>query len=141
MSFFNKMIVHGERRQIVIDLFIIKMANKHEVDITIKIDLANLQRHVKASTSGHSGKVKVNLSVSNLAYLVKVLCESGVIKTRNISEVLRFVAEGFSTPGADAISFDSLRMKYYNLETSSKKSVKDLILKLLKYIQKDIGHQ
>lgn len=114
------------------------MGKKQEVDINITIDLANLNSITKGNSS-HQSKIRVSLSVSQLAYVCKVLAETGIIKTKNVSEMLRFIADGFSTPGAEQISFDSLRMKYYNPEASCKQSVKEMILKQLNYVQKDLN--
>lgn len=78
----------------------------------------------------HNFKVKVDLSVNELAFLLRVMIEHGLILNNNKSEVAEFFARYFATNNQPAISADSLRRKMYDYSASSIESVKQLLLDL-----------
>lgn len=78
-----------------------------------------------------SKKVAFNLSVAQLAYFVKLLVEGRVIDGTNQNELMRFLANHCQTLKTEEISFKSLSSKFYNIEQSTKQSVKDIVIKLL----------
>lgn len=81
-------------------------------------------------------KVETDLSVAELSLGLKLLIETGVIRSKNSSELMRTVAKGFRSRKQDSISEDSLRNKYYNVESGTANSVKDLIIGLLNTVRK-----
>lgn len=82
-------------------------------------------------------KLKLELSVAQLAYLIKVFIEVKIIQNKSLTELLRFLAKFVVTKRAESISFDSLRAKHYNVERSTKESVKSMLLVMVRYIEKD----
>lgn len=84
-------------------------------------------------TSVSDFKVATKLTVPKLAYLLKVMVESGVIVNKNHTKLIKHFAENFCTKNAQNISAESLRTKYYNVEDQTKKSVKDMIIQMLNY--------
>lgn len=75
-------------------------------------------------------KVKMNMSVSELAFLLRVMMEYGLIQHSNKSEVVDFFSRYFSTNNQPVISADSLRRKIYTYDRSSVAAVKQLLLDL-----------
>lgn len=82
-------------------------------------------------------KLKVNLSVSQVAYVFRIFVENQLIQTKNQTELLKFLARVVTTKKAESVSFDSLRAKYYNVETGTKESVRDALSSLVRYVDKN----
>ncbi|MGC3947969.1 MAG: hypothetical protein QM762_26250 [Chryseolinea sp.] len=72
-------------------------------------------------------KVHVEMSVAQIALFVRVLVESKIIKSENVTELLRFLSSILVSKRKDDISFDSLRAKYYNIEQSTKETVRSIL--------------
>ena len=60
-----------------------------------------------------------------------LLIETGIIKHKNQTDVFRFISENFKTSNTDTISVDSIKVKYYNVETSTKNAIREKIIELL----------
>lgn len=86
--------------------------------------------------ANNSNKVFTKLSVAHLSLAVKLLLETGIIKNKNASELMRMVAASFRTEKSEHISEDSLRNKSYNIETSAVEGMKDVIIGLLNAVRK-----
>ena len=85
----------------------------------------------KASPSGDF-RLRTELSVSQLACLLKTLLDNRIITNPNVSELLRFLAQTTVTKRAEAISFDSLRAKYYNIESGTRETTRQVLQALAK---------
>jgi hypothetical protein len=83
-------------------------------------------------------KLKVELSVSQLACLTKLFIETKLVNHTNTSEVLRFLTRFVITRQTHAVSFDSLRGKFYNVETGTKESVKQILISMIHHVDKSI---
>lgn len=81
-------------------------------------------------------KLNFDLSVSQLAYLFKALLETGVIRNKNTSQLIRFLVKFVKTKKSESVSYDSFRMKFYNPESGTKDAVKKVLGSLLQYINK-----
>ena len=113
-----------------------------EVDININIIVKQESPQLKEPGSVPNNqvqKIQVSLSVAQLAYMFRVLTELGIVKNKNLSELMRFLTNNVSTPKAKDISFDSLEVKFYNPDHSTKVSVQDVIIKQLNFIRKDLN--
>jgi hypothetical protein len=62
--------------------------------------------------------------------------QTGIIKHNNQRDVFRMICENFKTKGTDSISMDSLSSKFYNVETSTKNTIKEKIIELLNLTKK-----
>jgi hypothetical protein len=82
-------------------------------------------------------KLKTSLSVAQVAYLMRVMYEAGIITADNQREIARFVSESMCTERTSKISFESLYSKYYNIETSTNRAIKEVIIRMLNYVNKD----
>ncbi|MBX2894746.1 MAG: hypothetical protein KF763_04855 [Cyclobacteriaceae bacterium] len=80
----------------------------------------------------HNFRVRTELSVSQLACFVKTLVDTRVIVNPNVSELLRFFAQTMVSKRAEDISFDSLRAKYYNIESGTKEALRQTLQNLMK---------
>lgn len=79
-------------------------------------------------------KIIFDLSVSQLAFLLRALTESGVIQNKNTSEVIRFFAKCVKTKKSEAVSFESFRSKYYSIEGGAKETISRILRDVLKRI-------
>jgi hypothetical protein len=82
-------------------------------------------------------KLQTSLSVSQLAYLIKLLQQTGIIENTNRLELLRFISEVVRTRQTKNISPDSLSSKFYNVEENTRKTLKNIIINLLNAINKN----
>lgn len=81
-------------------------------------------------------KFNTSLSVAQLAYFIRILLEENILLNRNQKEVLKFIARFTRTKKAESVSPESLRTRFYNVESSTKDAVKDVIIRLLNHIRK-----
>ncbi len=79
-------------------------------------------------------KLEFNMSVSQFAYFIKAFVESGLIQNKNISELMRFFTKFVKSRKSQSIGYESLHAKYYNVENSTKDSVKNLLHATIGYI-------
>lgn len=109
----------------------------------IKEEIEHLQRihHLAPSANtAHvfsSAKIQLEMSVAQAACLIRLLVDSKVIVNGNVTELLRFLAGCMVSKRVEAVSYDSLRAKYYNVEQSTRDAVKNNLLKMLTLIDKN----
>lgn len=77
-------------------------------------------------------KMKFNLSVAQLACLLRLFTGAGLITNRNTSALIRFVARNCETKRTGRISAGSLRIRYYEIEDGTQRSVRDTLAEVLK---------
>lgn len=82
-------------------------------------------------------KLNFDLSVSQLAYLFKALIETGVVRNKNTSQLIRFLVKFVKTKKSESVSYESFRMKFYNPESGTKDAVKNVLGSLVQYISKN----
>lgn len=81
-------------------------------------------------------KIDTVFSVSQLAFLIRLMKETGVITNKNQGEVIRFFSRHFSSLQNQNISPESLRIKYYQVERSTVNSVKSILDKMIELSKK-----
>ncbi|MBO9683177.1 MAG: hypothetical protein J7502_11005 [Flavisolibacter sp.] len=81
-------------------------------------------------------KIRLNISVSQLALLIRAAMDAGVIINDNKTAVLKCVALFMRTDKIENISVESMRKKFYEADRSSKDSVKDLLMEMFKKVHK-----
>jgi len=96
--------------------------------------LVKLKPRVEEDFVKEEFKIKVAMSVSQFACLIRVFTESGIIENKNVSELIRFLSKFVETKYSEQISTESFRIKYYNLESSTKLAVKNLFHTAISYI-------
>lgn len=82
-------------------------------------------------------KLKFTASVSQMAYLLKILIETKIILNNNLSQILHFLVKYVVTKKSEAISHGSFRSKYYVVESGTKESVRNMLMTLVHYIDKN----
>ena len=82
-------------------------------------------------------KLKTEMSVSQLAYLLRVFIETRFINNKNVSDLIRFFSRFFQTKRLESISYESFRVRYYNTEDGTKRSVRNMLLLMIDYINKN----
>lgn len=77
-------------------------------------------------------KIETELSVNQLACFIRLFMECEVLKNTNVRELLNFLAEHIRSKKRENISAESLRLKYYNIEESTREEVRKILFRLLK---------
>jgi len=103
------------------------LEKRHQLTLNLPINKAEELSDFKLNTS---------LSVAQLAYLTRILLEEKILLNSNQREVLKFLARFVRTKKAENVSAESLRTRYYNVDTSTKEAVKDSIIRLLNNVRK-----
>lgn len=98
------------------------LSKKMKLDANQFTNVANNEDKIKFLTG---------LSVAQLSYFFALLIETGIIKHKNQADIFRFISENFKTVNTDKISTDSIKSKYYNVETTTKNAVREKIIELL----------
>ena len=82
-------------------------------------------------------KVTFDLSVSQVAFLIRTFVETGVIQNKNTSELIRFIARFVKTKKSERISLDSFRTKFYNTESGTKDAVKRMLQSMVHHVNRN----
>jgi hypothetical protein len=82
-------------------------------------------------------KVKTALSVSQLAYSVRLLKDAGIITNENKSELIRFFSKNFSSANTQNISSGNFKKDYFDFEKSAVTHVQGVLSKLLAHSRKE----
>lgn len=82
-------------------------------------------------------KIEFDMSVSQFAFFIKSFVEIGIVQNKNLSELIRFLARFVKTKRSENISYESFRMKYYNVESSTKDVVKNTLHNAIGYINRN----
>jgi hypothetical protein len=83
-----------------------------------------------------SFKIQTNSSVPQIAYFIRLLVDTGLIKNKNTMELVRFFSSHISSKQVKNIAKESFRRQFYEAEDSAKATVKDAIIKMLNQIRK-----
>ncbi len=98
------------------------LSKKMKLDANQFTNVANNEDKIKFLTG---------LSVAQLSYFFALLIETGIIKHKNQADIFRFISENFKTENTSKISTDSIKTKYYNIETTTKIAIREKIIELL----------
>ncbi len=94
----------------------------------------SIMEYSEAKCTKPNAKIKMNISVGQIACIIKQLIEIEIIETDNKSETIKTVANTFTSKNSHNISEKSLSNKFFNLDETTTKSTKELFLKLFKSI-------
>lgn len=78
--------------------------------------------------------IETSLSVPQLAFIIKILIEKGIIKNQSCRNLTQMTALYFKTKNTEIISPESLRLKAYAPDRAAVSKVKDTLLELLNHI-------
>ena len=110
---------------------------KKEIDINININVQDQRTPSVLIDNLKQVKIETNLSVSQLAYLFRLMYETGYLKVRNQTDLLKFISDNFKTGNTHTISTRSLRSKYYNVDSATRDSVKELLGKIMEKLNQE----
>ena len=119
---------------------------KEQLSDWLKEEIQFIDRKCKLSTvskdkdddfTKRDFKLEFDMSVSQFAFFTKTLVESGVIQNKNVSELIRFLSKFVKTKRSGSISHESFRIKYYNVEESTKDAVKNTFHTAIGYINRN----
>lgn len=79
-------------------------------------------------------KLETSMSVAQTAYFFKLLNQAEVITNKVHMEILQTISKSFRSKKSDRIGLESLRSKYYNVEDSTKESVREILKEVLRLI-------
>ena len=83
-------------------------------------------------------KIHTSLSVPQLALFFRLLKEEQLITNSNQSEFLKVVSGSFTTLHKESFSYGHLHGKYYKIEQHTKRTVYDILMRLL-HLSRKIG--
>lgn len=96
--------------------------------------IATADEQLKVDSSNF--KIKFDLSVAQLIYLIKVFVELNIIQSKKVISLLRLIPNFIQTKRSESPGFSSVQSRYYKPESSTKKAIRDLLLRMVKYIEK-----
>lgn len=76
-------------------------------------------------------KLITGLSVGQFALLIRLLVDTGVLKTRNINQLIRIFSRLVKTTRTVEISAESLRQKYYQINPASVKMMREHLVEMM----------
>lgn len=83
-----------------------------------------------------SPKMNTTLSVSQLAFFIRVLNELEIVKMKSTQDLIRTASQMFTSKKTEVISPDSFKAKFYNPETGAIQSVKAMAIQVMNHINK-----
>lgn len=112
---------------------------KEQIISWIEEEIEYLTKKIKleanqfTNVTNNDEKIKflTSLSVAQLSCFFGLLMGTGIIKHKNQTDVFRFISENFKTNNTEKISVDSIKVKYYNVENTTKKALREKIIELL----------
>lgn len=110
---------------------------KEQIISWIEEEIEYLSKKIKLETNqtiaNNEEKIKflTGLSVAQLSYFFGLLMETGIIKHKNQTDIFRFISENFKTNNTEKISVDSIKVKYYNVESTTKNVLREKIIELV----------
>lgn len=75
-------------------------------------------------------KMKVKLSVADLAFLFRLLSEEKVIETKYNTDIFKFISDSFTTKGSDGISIKSIKNNFDSPQNNSISNIDALLVNL-----------
>ncbi len=84
-------------------------------------------------------KIQTNLSVAELSFLTRVLYETGVFANPQQKDILRIVTRSFASVKQPRISLQSLKARYYDSEESTRRSIRALAQRIIRYVDQAGG--
>lgn len=76
-------------------------------------------------------KLITGLSVGQFALLIRLLVDTGVLKTRNTNQLIRLFSRLVKTTRTVEISAESLRQKYYQINAASIKMMREHLVEMM----------
>jgi hypothetical protein len=98
------------------------------------LQLAKASTVITSCYTSPDFKIHTELSVAQIGYFIRLLFDTGVLQNKNHSDVIKFISNNTKTRQVEIISPESLRTKFYNIEEGTRKTVKEIIIRILNQI-------
>ena len=99
-----------------------------EIDYALHLQRSALKSPETPVEDGISRfRLKLDMSVSQTACLLKVMSDAGLIRNTNTAALIRFVSSHCETKRAERVSSSSFRIKFYNIEAGTFESVRKVL--------------
>jgi hypothetical protein len=95
----------------------------------LPIDFGENEDRIPANT-----RINFDLSVAQIACLVRAFIEDGLIQNKNLSQLIRLLAGIIKSKRSETVSAESFRMRYYNIEDSVRLAVADRLRSIADYL-------
>lgn len=111
----------------------------------LKHEIASLKRQIGKGTSTQLGipevssKLKVSISVEELAILSKALFEAGIFAHDNNKDFFKAIAQNIGSDKVGNISYNSLYNKQYEWDSRAREQVKGALKKALAKLDQDFS--
>ncbi len=115
----------------------VSVGDGREFDINVNIFFDDHKSGAAKKTDQQKVKIVTKLSVTQLAYLFRVLYQMKRIKAVSQTQIMRFIAETFETNKVSEISSKSLRSKYYKVTDSEKSATRKQLEEIIEFIDND----
>jgi hypothetical protein len=109
---------------------IIFLERKQQLSFSFKAEQSETSTHTK------NFKIQTDSSVAQVAYFLRILVDTELIKNKNTIELIRFIATHVSSKRVQNVAQESFRRKFYEVEDSARDSVKEDLIKMLNQISK-----
>ncbi len=76
-------------------------------------------------------KIETELPVTQIACFLRLFMDCGIFKKTNVREIINFLSEHMRSKKRENISSESFRLKYYNIEESTREEVRKLLFQML----------
>jgi len=78
-----------------------------------------------------TGKLGLNISVADIACLIRLLYEENVFGTENLRSIFKFYAENYQSKRQPAISWESLSKEYYSLTFHNTSGMQKILQRMI----------
>ncbi len=89
------------------------------------------------TATNKKNKHNLNTSVANLGCFLRVLVDTSYIEPTSKQALFRLVHENFKSKESDEVSIQNISNNYYSPLPTTWEAVKDDVLNILNYIQKN----
>ncbi len=80
-------------------------------------------------------KVETKFSIAQIAYLIKLLIESGLVKKETKEKLFTIISENFTSVRSESIAISTLNSRYKEITLHTQTSIRNVLLKLIKGIK------
>lgn len=100
-----------------------------------KLQLISAPQSLNLFSDHEKVKLQSGLSVAQLAFFFKLQAEVGIISHKIQRDIFRHIAENYQTSKVSEISVESLKNKYYQVDTVTIEAIKDKTIEILNQIK------
>jgi hypothetical protein len=100
-----------------------------------KLQLTSTPKSLNLFSDEVKVKLQSGLTVAQLAFFFKLQADVGIISHKIQRDIFRHIAENYQTSKVSEISVESLKNKYYQVDTATIEAIKDKTIEILNQIK------